>query len=285
MRRGILEKMLPLFNRIGSSEKKFDHNIYLNKKKEWQEEKYSEWFINRKGKYIDRLEKEAFLEICFSERKFKNVIDVGIGNGRLLPAYKHLCNELIGVDMSFPLLQEASKLAADSKVKFKAIVAIAESLPFNRNTFDLIINSRMLQHCQDWEYALRSVCALSKNDSTIIIMVYNMLSLYGLHRYLGLFLQKFRNWIKAIKYDKPIESKFYGHFNNIFDIKNALIVNKFKIVKCIGVGLFPVEMIPERLFEKYEKYLDKFLPGIERLSLSAPLKYMCGRLLIIAERK
>ena len=111
--------MLPLFNRIGSSEKNLDHNIYLNKKKEWQEEKYSEWFNSSKGKYIDRLEKEAFLGICFSERKFKNVIDVGIGNGRLLPAYKHLYNELIGVDMSFPLLQEASKLAADSKVKFK----------------------------------------------------------------------------------------------------------------------------------------------------------------------
>jgi ubiquinone/menaquinone biosynthesis C-methylase UbiE len=260
------------------------HKRYLDKKEEWENTKYSDEFISKKGRCIDKLEKDAFYELCNQEEIFENVVEIGIGNGRLIPTYKGLTNKLYGVDISMNLLSEVKKHAVGNSVQCRTVCATAEKLPFNTETFDLIINSRMLQHCLDWKIALESICSVSKRDSTFILMVYNMFSLFGFIRYFHNF---YANLIDCLlnKNKTNIRKKFKGHFNNIYDIRRELKKNGFIIVKCKGAVFFPVEKISEAKLEKHDILITKVIHAFERISAIWPFKYFCGRLLILAIRK
>jgi ubiquinone/menaquinone biosynthesis C-methylase UbiE len=75
------------------------------------------------------------------------IIDIACGKGTtaILLAKKYHCN-VVGIDISAELIEEAKRLALKSGVtdKLTFIVGDATNLPFNDNTFDIAISQAML---------------------------------------------------------------------------------------------------------------------------------------------
>ncbi len=76
------------------------------KRDTWNATDYDSWFKPARGQVIDNLEKAA-LEKALAGRKYDRALDVGIGNGRLLPIYAPHAAHVTGMDISSEQLEQA----------------------------------------------------------------------------------------------------------------------------------------------------------------------------------
>jgi len=236
---------------------------YNQKKKEhWEKFNYKKWFIDNRGTFINETEKNAVKELLkkYPNKHFKKCLDVGIGNGRLIPAYKDKCRKIVGLDISNNLLKEAKK---NYHITVKQ--GDAENLPFKDKTFDLIINTRVLQHLKDRKECIEEMFRVAKLDAIIIIMVYNRFSIYGIKKY---FKRLFNPTCMR-----------YGRFDTIFSIKRYLKDPWFEIKKIRGAVMCQPELLRKDMTKKQVKLGYK----IERLATSR-FKYFGGRLVLLLEK-
>jgi ubiquinone/menaquinone biosynthesis C-methylase UbiE len=78
------------------------------------------------------------------------VLDVGCGTGYLLGELATRlpdATELIGVDAAPPMVATARPRTTDPRVRYS--VALAESLPFRDNSFDLVVSTVSFDHWSD----------------------------------------------------------------------------------------------------------------------------------------
>src|SRR6185503_21350351 len=67
------------------------------KRDTWNTTDYGSWFKPARGQVIDTLEKAALAK-GLGTRKYERALDVGIGNGRLLPIYAPHAAHITGMD-------------------------------------------------------------------------------------------------------------------------------------------------------------------------------------------
>ena len=83
-----------------SEDIQFDREEFAKLKRQtWDATNYGSWFKPARGQVIDTLEKAA-LEKALAGRSYEKVLDVGIGNGRLLPIYAPHAAHVTGMDIS-----------------------------------------------------------------------------------------------------------------------------------------------------------------------------------------
>ena len=93
---------------------------------------------------IDRLQERAWrngLHIC-QIKDDAPVLDVGCGTGRWLRRYSARGLRAVGVDATEGMLQRA----AASGLKCPLVVGLAQSLPFDNSSFDLVSAVTVIQH-------------------------------------------------------------------------------------------------------------------------------------------
>lgn len=73
------------------------------------------------------------------------VLDVPFGTGRFVPIYQMNNMEISGVDISPDMLAEAKKILGNEFDTINVKVASADSLPFEDNSFDLLVCVRFLE--------------------------------------------------------------------------------------------------------------------------------------------
>ncbi|MBU0579651.1 MAG: class I SAM-dependent methyltransferase [Candidatus Margulisbacteria bacterium] len=252
------------------------NNLIKSKKDYWEKEKYGDWFKNAKGKYTDKLEKQSLAKM-FDNTIYKEVIDIGIGNGRILPVYGKYCKKIIGVDISSSLLSQAEELAKENNINFQTKVVDAENLPFPDKSFDLVISSRMLQHAFNWKKCITEMHRVGQAEGTLVLSLYNAFSVYGLMRNTRVLRNKIIRFILRKK-----SSDYYGHFNNIFDLIKIIKQHGMKIEKISGACFFPIDTLPDWLVVKLP-FITKIGDFIEKLVDYFPFKYFGGRILIKAK--
>lgn len=93
---------------------------------------------------------EMILESAGDNLGGRALVD-GCGVGMYLHHMRDHFEDVIGLDIEFVRLQEAKKLAD------KVIVGAGEWLPFQENTFDLILSHEVLEHVQDDQAAIREI--------------------------------------------------------------------------------------------------------------------------------
>ena len=88
-----------------------------SKRDTWNTTDYGSWFKFARGEVIDTLEKAA-LKKALAGRNYERALDVGIGNGRLLPIYSPHAKHITGMDISSEQLDQAARAARDLGINF-----------------------------------------------------------------------------------------------------------------------------------------------------------------------
>lgn len=111
--------------------------------------------------------RQRFLELLYElNLEGKNVLEVGCGpGGNLLELLKLKPARLTGVDISQDMLDLAKQNTAGNQLDL--VKVDGKALPFEDNTFDLVMTATVLQHNTDdamFRRTLREICRVSKNQ-------------------------------------------------------------------------------------------------------------------------
>ena len=132
-----------------------------NYKKEEIVERYDEARFqdsNWRKKYFDIFERGCVTKWI----KPGKVLDVGCGTSRF-----GFINDYTGADFSEPMLEKAREKYPENNY----IQADARDLPFEDNSFDNVISTRLLMHIDNWEKAVEEMHRVCKPGGRIIFDV------------------------------------------------------------------------------------------------------------------
>ena len=106
----------------------------------------------------------------FSDRK---VLDVGAGNGYVLSRYARKGAEVWGVDITKTGIDLCRKRFKLLGLRGEFLVANAEALPFESNSFDCVCSMGVLHHTPHTAVAVDEMFRVLKSGGQLIVMVYH----------------------------------------------------------------------------------------------------------------
>lgn len=140
---------------------------------------FANWYENKRGKgyhaMIDRLE----LSIVEPLACGKKVLEVGCGTGLLMKEIHKTASEVKGIDISEQMLAKAKERGLDVRQ------GIAEDLPFEDNSFDLVYSFKVLAHVEQIKKAMLEMNRVLKPGGTLVAEFYNALSIRHLAKVAG----------------------------------------------------------------------------------------------------
>jgi len=234
------------------------------KRDTWNATDYDSWFKPARGQVIDTLEK-AMLQKALGSKKYDRALDVGIGNGRLLPIYSPNAEHITGMDISSEQLEQASQTAAKIGVSFDTKLCQAASrIDLPDNSYDLIVCSRVLQHVFNWRESVAEFARILKPGGDLVLLTYNRLSIYGLKKY---YQHKFQN---------PTKGRFQNPVGLARELKkDGLVIDYFAGGLMGQPDLFSKDLRPSSR---------DFIYMLEKLAAVSPVKYLGSRLIIRASK-
>lgn len=237
---------------------------YEKKHSNWSEFEYGKWFTTERGRTVDELEKEALARI-FGELHVSSMLDVGVGNGRLIPVYRDSADHLTCIDISGKLLKQAVEVAKHMGLPHTAtICGDASVLDFPDAVFDLVFCSRVLQHVYDWKAAVGEFHRVLKPGGVLVLMTYNRWSLYGM-----------------LKWIQHMARKDKGRFRNPVSLRRTLSKNGFEISACIGALAAQPAVFPSFALGA----IKRFLLATDKLARHRPLGWFGERMIVLAKKK
>lgn len=153
------------------------------------------------------------------------ILDVGCGDGvyeSLLPEQISNMAEFFGVDLAINQINKSRNLFVD----LKSVDLDHKQLPYNDNSFDLIICSEVLEHLFFPDKVITECNRVLKKNGYLLLTVPNVASL---PIRLNLI---FRGYSRMINYSDNNE---HIRFYSVVDIDN-LTKNKFRMITVSGIG-------------------------------------------------
>ncbi len=197
----------------------------MNQREVW-ENISEDWSRKRPNPFPDAVE--------FLKNKKGLILDVGCGSGRnFLPTN----GKFIGIDFSKRMLRLAKNKAGKNRADAHLVVSDALEVPFNDNSFDVILASRVL-HCIKWnkrEKFLQEITRVAKNGTPVFISVWDK----DQPRFAGAEKESLIGW--------TVRGKTYQRYYYLYskDELEALMKKYFRNVRVFGSQ--------EKAFKKYPK--------------------------------
>ena len=235
-----------------------------SKRDTWNATDYDSWFKPARGQVIDTLEKAALAK-ALAGRKYERALDVGIGNGRLLPIYAPHAAHITGMDISSEQLDQATQAARHLGINFDTkLCKEASRIEILDQSYDLIVCSRVLQHVYDWRESVAEFARILKPGGDLVLLTYNRASIYGLKKY---YQHKFQNPTK-------------GRFQNPAGLTRELKKNGLRIDYFAGALMGQPDLFSKDLSTASRDFINR----LEKLSSVALIKYLGSRLVIRARK-
>jgi len=105
----------------------------------------------RSPERIGRLEVERVVNLCLDYNEINSVLDVGTGSGLFAEEFYKRNKKVAGVDLNPEMLTAAKNYLPDAELK----EAVAENLPFDDNSFDLVFMGVLLHEVNNFIKALQ----------------------------------------------------------------------------------------------------------------------------------
>jgi ubiquinone/menaquinone biosynthesis C-methylase UbiE len=145
---------------------------------EWPE-KYDQWFTTPLGSLIKRYEGELvsdFLRPALGEE----ILDAGCGTGVFTADILTLGSQVVGLDLSLPMLRLAEKKFKE--YPFHAISGDMTSLPFKDCSFDKVVSITAIEFIPDAKRTVDELFRVAKKGGIIVVATLNSLSLWAVRR-------------------------------------------------------------------------------------------------------
>lgn len=150
-------------------------------------ESFEKIIIEKGKKYLNRFHPLLLENNLFLRKKYKSILnkicldnnssilDLGCGTGIYSIFLKEYGRIVYGIDRSYVLIKEAS-LALGQRCGIKFLVSEAESLPFDKEMFDLVFVNDSLIHFTSQENALMQIKDVLKNNGKAIFIEPNIMN-------------------------------------------------------------------------------------------------------------
>lgn len=189
------------------------------------------------------------------QENWGNVLDIGCGNGSQTALFLKNCNQLTAIDLSPENVQLTKQLLPSAKV----YEASAENLPFEDNSFDLILCFEVLEHISDDRKALLEMKRVLRKNGFVAITVPNKLWIFETHgcNFQGILskipwnrIPYFISWLPTTIHEKISRARIYS--------KKRI----FKLVKSVGFQIeqhyfvtAPMDVIRWKWLQKMLRFL------------------------------
>jgi len=193
----------------------------------------------------------------------KKVLDVGAGNGYVLSKYAQEGAEVWGIDITNTAIDLCCRRFELFGLRGDFLVASAEELPFESDSFDCVCSMGVLHHTPNTAKAVDEIFRVLKSGGRLIVMVY--------HRNSALYRWKFP--LMSLVTGKTIQ-QLVNEVDGVGNPKGSVfskdelhcLLNKFIDLDLFvgllqGWMLFPRggRLFPDRWLRKFEKFGGWFL--------------------------
>jgi len=104
------------------------------------------------------------------ELKPCKILDVGTGTGFVAVSLSKAGHDVTGIDFSEMMIEHARKLGKRSECDAKYLVADVTDLPFEDNSFDVVVMKDVLFNLPETNMAFNEVTRVLKNNGYLVIM-------------------------------------------------------------------------------------------------------------------
>lgn len=174
--------------------------------------------------------------VDFESLRGKDVLDVGFGSGFSVQLFAEAGANVTGIDLTPWAVETTRARLRAFDLEADVDEGDAEALPFDDESFDLVFAWGVIHHSSDMDRALTELVRVCRRGGTVVIMVYNRLSLFYV------FYRLFQRFL-------PLARRFGLHFEGARAGDTAgLIARHFTVnelrAKLEGAGLGDVRVVP-----------------------------------------
>ncbi len=144
-------------------------------------EHYARWRASPVGAVTERLEETVIFDLA-ADLRDQRVLDIGCGDGTYSIAACKRGARAIGVDLSAAMLEAARQRVVDCKPDIAWCVASAEELPFDSETFDVVIAVTTLCFVKNPQRTVQEAARVLKSGGSLIIGELGRYSLWAISR-------------------------------------------------------------------------------------------------------
>ncbi|MUL39475.1 bifunctional 2-polyprenyl-6-hydroxyphenol methylase/3-demethylubiquinol 3-O-methyltransferase UbiG [Gloeocapsopsis dulcis] len=171
----------------------------LNSDKWWQE--CETLYLSA---YLNNSRFEFFSNYVPSWKGIK-VLDIGCGGGLACEFLAKQGANVIGIDLSLSSIEVAREHAKKSNLKIDYQAGAAEQLPYQENTFDIVLCFDVLEHVDDWQKVISEAHRVLQKNGLFLFDTINktwqakLVMIWLLEDILKQIPQGFHDWHKFIK--------------------------------------------------------------------------------------
>jgi ubiquinone/menaquinone biosynthesis C-methylase UbiE len=136
---------------------------------EWPE-KYDQWFTTPIGSLVRKYESELILSFL-KPAPGEMILDAGCGTGVFTCDIIASGSQVIGLDISFPMLRRAREKSGG--VRFHPIRSDISTLPFRAESFDKVVSVTALEFIDDAKSAVAELFRVAKKGGVVVVATLN----------------------------------------------------------------------------------------------------------------
>jgi ubiquinone/menaquinone biosynthesis C-methylase UbiE len=142
-------------------------------------EVYDRWFTTPIGSLVRKYEAELMLDLL-KPKQGEIILDAGCGTGIFTTDIISSGSQVIGLDISLPMLIQAKKKLKE--YPFWIILADMLNLPFPGSSFDKVVSVTALEFVEDAKGAIGELFRITKRGGCIVVATLNSLSPWASYR-------------------------------------------------------------------------------------------------------
>jgi ubiquinone/menaquinone biosynthesis C-methylase UbiE len=136
---------------------------------EWPE-KYDEWFTTPIGSLVRRYESQLILDFL-KPAPGEIILDAGCGTGVFTSDIISSGLQVIGLDISLPMLKRAAEKFGESP--FRAVQGDISTLPFREESFDKVVSVTALEFIAEAKNAVAELFRVAKKGGVVVVATLN----------------------------------------------------------------------------------------------------------------